>query len=561
VGAPTPARLLEQETEYRAVFEASSDGLVINDADTGVVLEANPAFCRMHGYDGMVGLHPTMFIHPNSQHLFDVYLRAVREGREFRVRAQDVRRDGTVFDVEVLGRGFLYQGRPALLGVVRDVTEHVRAYQDLEARVAERTREIERRREVAEGLRELLAVVNSKRPLDEILGDVLAQAGRLLGSEAEGLYLLDERDPTVLRLHAGRDLPPGGAPPTVRIGTPTMGLAAEQRRPVVAPDLPRLLAEPFAATVDEQVVDRSAYLELVRRGSASVGEPLRQQGNRQIAERFRSEVAVPLLARGICYGALVLTYRARHVPSDDELELISAFAGQAGLAIENARLREREEQRTREIDRRRQVAEGLRDLLATINSTRTLDEILAEALAQAGRLLGSDASAIYVPPKPGGERLRVAASSGLDVEYLAAGAVVGAPVTGLAFARRRPVAVCDVDDALSHERDAAQESRLEDRTSHLRATSVRCELGERGGAGAHGAFAGHRAVLAVPLAAKDVAYGCLTLLYRQPRGRRAERDLHPGRGTLANRKHDERCASGQRHADRARHLRPHAYAV
>ena len=60
-----------EESAYRAIFEASSDGLVINDADTGIVLEANPAFCRMHGYDQMVGLHPTVFIHPDSHHLFE----------------------------------------------------------------------------------------------------------------------------------------------------------------------------------------------------------------------------------------------------------------------------------------------------------------------------------------------------------------------------------------------------------------------------------------------------------------------------------------------------------
>jgi PAS domain S-box-containing protein len=169
VATQTGNTLREQEPEYRAIFEASSDGLVINDAETGLVVEANPAFCRMHGYDQMVGVHPSTLIHPNSHHLFADYLRTVREGREYRTRAQDLRRDGTVFDVEVLGRGFMYQGRFALLGVVRDVTEQVHAYQVLEQRVAERTSEIDRRREVAEVLRDLLATVNSGRALDEVL--------------------------------------------------------------------------------------------------------------------------------------------------------------------------------------------------------------------------------------------------------------------------------------------------------------------------------------------------------------------------------------------------------
>ncbi len=118
-------RIASQEAEYRSIFEATSDGLVINDLRTGRLVAANPAFCRMHGYDDMTGMHPTEFIHPNSHHLFDEYLRAARAGREYRCLAQDVRSDGTVFDVEVLGRGFVYQGQPALLGVVRDISERV----------------------------------------------------------------------------------------------------------------------------------------------------------------------------------------------------------------------------------------------------------------------------------------------------------------------------------------------------------------------------------------------------------------------------------------------------
>ncbi len=298
---------VEPRAEYRAIFEASSDGLVINDAESGIVLEANPAFCRMHGYEHMTGMYPSDFIHPASQHLFEEYVAAIRQGREYRCRAQDVRRDGSIFDVEVLGRGLSYQGRFALLGVVRDVSDQVRAYEDLEQRVAERTREV---------------------------------------------------------------------------------------------------------------------------------------------------------------------------------------------------------------DRRRQVAEGLRDLLMTVNSTRTLDEILGEVLAQAGRLLGSDASAVYVPAPTSGQLLEVAASTGLDDDYVAAGAAMDAPVTGFAFARRRPVAIYDARRVVAH---GAHESALEDRRSHLNATRVWCEYAERTGAGPLGAFAGHRAVLAVPLAARDITYGCLTLLYREPR--------------------------------------------
>lgn len=49
----------------------------------------------------------------------------------------------------------------------------MQAYHMLEQRVDERTHEIERRRQVAEGLRDILTILNSNQPLDEILHSIV----------------------------------------------------------------------------------------------------------------------------------------------------------------------------------------------------------------------------------------------------------------------------------------------------------------------------------------------------------------------------------------------------
>jgi PAS domain S-box-containing protein len=138
------AALREKEAQYRGIFEASSDGLDVTDLDTGIVVEANPAFCRMLGYTHheLIGRHASTFIHPDDHALFGEYLESVKAGREFRARARNVRKDGSVFPVEVVGKVFTYQGRPHVLGVVRDITEQVEAERILEQRVQERTREL-----------------------------------------------------------------------------------------------------------------------------------------------------------------------------------------------------------------------------------------------------------------------------------------------------------------------------------------------------------------------------------------------------------------------------------
>jgi PAS domain S-box-containing protein len=311
---------LQQDSAYRAIFEASSDGLVINDAETGIVLDANPAFCHMHGYERMDGLHPSTFVHPNSRHLFGEYVEAIRNGQEYRTRAQDVRRDGSVFDVEVLGRGFMYQGRPAMIGVVRDMTEHVRAFHDLEQLVGARTREIEQRRQVAEALRSLLAMVNSTHTLGELLQEVVSQASRLLGSDASAIYLSDSSGPEMtLRSCATSGVDPARADVSVPTSTSATGSAFSHRRPVSIDDV------------------RNA-------------PPGDENAARLAAAGYLAMLAVPLVVKDEVYGALTLYFLDPREFAADQVELAIAFASQAALAIENARLHEQSEQRRDELE-------------------------------------------------------------------------------------------------------------------------------------------------------------------------------------------------------------------
>ena len=130
--------LREEQEQYRGIFEATGDGLVITDM-AGMLVDTNPAFCRMHGYascEEFRGRHvKEVFIHPDYHALFEEYASAIRAGGRFRTQAMDVRKDGTPFPVEVEGSVLSYKGEPHMLGVVRDVTDRVRAYELLEQRL------------------------------------------------------------------------------------------------------------------------------------------------------------------------------------------------------------------------------------------------------------------------------------------------------------------------------------------------------------------------------------------------------------------------------------------
>ncbi len=138
-----PVKFEEKEWPYRNIFDTANDGLIICDLETGLVMEANPAACKMHGYPKVdfVGVPLLKFIHPDNQHLFNEFIHAFLTDAVFDRRVQHICRDGSIFFGEWRATVFTYQGRKCLLGIVRDVSKRIRAEENLHERVETRTHE------------------------------------------------------------------------------------------------------------------------------------------------------------------------------------------------------------------------------------------------------------------------------------------------------------------------------------------------------------------------------------------------------------------------------------
>ncbi len=133
------ASLRHREEQYRTVFETAPVGLIIFELE-GKTVAANPAACSMHGYplEEFLLLEPTKFIDPSFHPKFAQFMEAVDNGEEIRLTAQDVKKDGTAFDVEVIGAPIQYKGVRHCLGIVQDVTalrESLQAAADIVAAI------------------------------------------------------------------------------------------------------------------------------------------------------------------------------------------------------------------------------------------------------------------------------------------------------------------------------------------------------------------------------------------------------------------------------------------
>jgi GAF domain-containing protein len=210
--------------------------------------------------------------------------------------------------------------------------------------------ERERRIEVAEVLRELLAVVNSHPSLEGVLDFVLERAVELLASDAGLIYLFSpDQDTDFLHIAAARGLDPGRVVPRIRIGSPVSGLAFLRRRPVAFNDLAEVLETEKARDVDPVLEEHGSHV-VVRRIGSLLSEPQASSSLERLARTHPAALAVPLVARDETYGSLALFYaQPREFPAE-EVDLANAFANQAALVIENTRLHSKSEERATELE-------------------------------------------------------------------------------------------------------------------------------------------------------------------------------------------------------------------
>ena len=124
--------LKDAAIQYKAIFNSATAGFIIFDIK-GHIVEANPEACKMQGYTRaeMLKLSGTDIVHPNQHYLLEQFQRDIMKKGEFEAEAVGLKKDGSLFTVEVRGTEFYYKNQKHFLSILRDITERKIAEENL----------------------------------------------------------------------------------------------------------------------------------------------------------------------------------------------------------------------------------------------------------------------------------------------------------------------------------------------------------------------------------------------------------------------------------------------
>src|SRR5207244_10625348 len=98
---------------------------------------------------------------------------------------------------------------------------------------------------------------------------------------------------------------------------------------------------------------------------------------------YRAVLVVPMLREGIVIGVLSLTHSEVRPFTDKQIELAMTFADQAAIAIENVRLFDEVQARTRELAHSVEGLQALGEVMQAVNSTLDLETALSTIVTKA----------------------------------------------------------------------------------------------------------------------------------------------------------------------------------
>lgn len=322
-------RRSERDVQFRNIFNAVNDGLIVSDLESGLIVKANPAVCVMHGYthEEFIGLELGKIIHPDDQGVFVEYARAPQSDAMLDIQTLSVHRNGNTFYTEWRGSSFTYHGRVCLLGVVRDVSRRMSEEQLLHKQEETRAHEQVTLLEISHTFASTLEF----KP-----GLILEQLQKIIDYTFGGLFVLEDSMLVTLALH----------------GIPQLEQSLPFRIHQDGMEILTTLFNGYRSIRIANIWDESLQSQFLRR--------LLDDSTAQLLKGMQAWMWVPLIVRSRIIGSIGVAHEKRNHFTAHQADLALSVANQAATTMANAELN-RNAQALAVMEERQRLAQNLHD--------------------------------------------------------------------------------------------------------------------------------------------------------------------------------------------------------
>ncbi len=299
--------LREFERRYLALFESNNDGVLIMDMD-GNILDISDGAVQMLGYTASeaMGMNIDAFVPPTELTEQREKIALVVSGQRPPIYERLMRtKHGDVFQVEInVGPVFNDSGQPIYMqSLIRDISPRKQVEAERERMVTDlklRSNQIQTAFEVSKSIGSIL-------DLDLLLGGMIRLIRDRFDFYYVGLFLNDNANEyAVLRAGSGE----AGA---------------------------QMLAAGHKLKIGEESMIGWSVARGAARIALDVGRDAVRFNNPYLPET-RSEMALPLLIRGVAIGAISVQSQYPAAFSTEDIAVLQIMADQLAVAIQNARL-------------------------------------------------------------------------------------------------------------------------------------------------------------------------------------------------------------------------------
>ena len=350
--------LRDSEMRYRTLLEATFEGIVVTEA--GIIVDVNKTLETMLGIrrEALLGRPAVeMAVERFRDEITEHMAHALTDPYEVEL----IHADGHSFPVEVRGKSIRYEGRPARVAAIRDLTDFKAA------QAAEH-----RQRDLAEALRDVASALNSTLDTETLLDRILDNVHRVMPHTAANVMLI-EGDVTRIARTRGYER-----------WTEARGLAGMCLETEAVPNLREMMLtrEPLV------IPDVTAY-------------PDWQEW--PLTRWLRSYAAVPMLVDDEVVGFLNLDSEQPGFFQPDDVPRLQAFADQVATAIRNTRLYSESQRQNRQLELLNEITRAgisALDVNALLNTLARTATLLIDASHSA--ILLADPSGTIAPAASSG---------------------------------------------------------------------------------------------------------------------------------------------------------------